>query len=89
MDSEDTREEAIRLRAYELYQARGCEHGHDQEDWLLAQAEILALSGKPEVREPALDLVPQVPAPPAAPPAPFGMSEGEAEASPSGISPAA
>jgi Protein of unknown function (DUF2934) len=33
-------EEQIRTRAYELYEARGCEEGHDQEDWLEAEAEI-------------------------------------------------
>ena len=32
----------IRLRAYELFEARGYEHGHDREDWLQAEAEILA-----------------------------------------------
>jgi hypothetical protein len=34
-------EEYIRLRAYELFLQRGCEHGHDTEDWLKAEAEIL------------------------------------------------
>ena len=33
-------EEQIRTRAYELYEARGHEDGHDQEDWLEAEAEI-------------------------------------------------
>jgi hypothetical protein len=33
-------EEQIRTRAYELYEARGCEDGHDQEDWIEAEAEI-------------------------------------------------
>jgi hypothetical protein len=32
--------ERIRDRAYELYEARGREDGHDQEDWLEAEAEI-------------------------------------------------
>ena len=32
--------ERIRTRAYELYEARGCEDGHDQEDWIEAEAEI-------------------------------------------------
>jgi Protein of unknown function (DUF2934) len=35
-------EEEIRLRAYELYQERGGEHGFDQEDWRRAEAEILS-----------------------------------------------
>jgi len=33
-------EHQIRLRAYELYQARGCEDGHEVEDWLRAEGEI-------------------------------------------------
>ena len=32
---------AIARRAYELFEARGREHGHDQEDWLRAEAELL------------------------------------------------
>jgi hypothetical protein len=32
----------IRRRAYELYEARGQEGGHDVEDWLQAEAEIIA-----------------------------------------------
>ena len=34
-------EELIRVRAYRLYEERGCEHGHDLEDWLQAEAEIV------------------------------------------------
>jgi len=33
-------EEEIRRRAYELYEARGCEDGRDVQDWLEAEAEI-------------------------------------------------
>lgn len=36
-------QDAIRSRAYELYEKRGCEHGHDERDWLLAEQEILKL----------------------------------------------
>ena len=32
---------AVARRAYELFEARGCEHGHDWEDWLQAEAELL------------------------------------------------
>ncbi len=32
----------ISRRAYELFEARGREHCHDREDWLQAEAEILA-----------------------------------------------
>jgi len=32
--------EKIRQRAYELYELRGRENGHDMDDWLLAEAEV-------------------------------------------------
>jgi hypothetical protein len=35
-------EERIRRRAYELYVLRGGEHGHDIDDWLQAEAELMA-----------------------------------------------
>ena len=33
-------EELIEKRAYELYQERGMEDGHDMEDWLRAEEEV-------------------------------------------------
>jgi hypothetical protein len=33
-------EHQIRLRSYELYEARGREDGHELEDWLRAEEEI-------------------------------------------------
>jgi len=33
-------EEAIRLRAYQLFEQRGRTHGHDVEDWFRAAAEV-------------------------------------------------
>jgi len=33
---------AIAHRAHELFEARGREHGHDLEDWLQAESELLA-----------------------------------------------
>ena len=33
-------EEAIRRRAYELYEERGREDGYDVDDWLRAEAEV-------------------------------------------------
>ena len=30
----------IARRAYNLYVARGCEHGHDVEDWFRAEREL-------------------------------------------------
>jgi hypothetical protein len=38
-------EDQIRCRAYEIYEARGREAGHDLEDWLLAESEV---KGTPE-----------------------------------------
>ena len=32
----------IRQRAYELYEARGCTPGHEHDDWLTAEREVLA-----------------------------------------------
>lgn len=33
-------QQKIRERAYELYEQRGREHGHDGDDWLRAESEI-------------------------------------------------
>lgn len=33
-------EEDIARRAFELYEARGCQNGHDLEDWLQAEQEL-------------------------------------------------
>jgi len=33
--------EVIRLRAYKIYEQRGREHGHDLDDWLIAEAEVV------------------------------------------------
>ena len=54
----------IAHRAFELYCERGCEHGHDIDDWLQAEREDLereinVASGKPE---PAPDSKPALPA---------------------------
>jgi len=38
-------EEQVRTRAFELYEARGREDGHDIEDWLRAEAEITKAPG--------------------------------------------
>ena len=32
---------AMAHRAYEMFETRGCEHGHDLEDWLQAESELL------------------------------------------------
>ena len=33
-------EDDIRARAYEMYEERGGEHGHDIDDWLRAEDEV-------------------------------------------------
>lgn len=38
----DAVREKIRLRAYELYEQRGREDGHDVEDWLQAEGEVIS-----------------------------------------------
>ena len=35
-------ESVIRLRAYELYQQRGCVPGQEEQDWLAAESEVLS-----------------------------------------------
>ena len=35
--------EQIAARAYEIYLERGCQHGHDMDDWLQAEYELLQL----------------------------------------------
>jgi len=35
-------DEDIARRAFELYEARGCQDGHDLEDWLQAEQELEA-----------------------------------------------
>ncbi len=37
--------EQIQRRAYEIYEARGREAGHDLDDWLLAEYELKAEMG--------------------------------------------
>jgi Protein of unknown function (DUF2934) len=38
-------EQRIRERAYEIYVAGGCRDGHADEDWRLAEEEILGITG--------------------------------------------
>ena len=45
MESYVTRDDIAR-RAYELYERRGAEPGHDLDDWLMAEVELLALDSK-------------------------------------------
>ncbi len=41
-ESQPNLEEEIRHRAHELYEERGREDGHDLDDWLRAEAELMA-----------------------------------------------
>ncbi|HEY1552624.1 MAG TPA: DUF2934 domain-containing protein [Kofleriaceae bacterium] len=40
VDADGDRNARVAARAYELFAARGFEHGHDVEDWLAAEAEV-------------------------------------------------
>lgn len=40
MNSPQNLEEQVRQRAYEIYEARGREDGHELEDWLTAEKEV-------------------------------------------------
>jgi hypothetical protein len=57
--SQELTEEYIRLRAYSIYEQRGRQDGHDMEDWLQAEAEILGRTTvtSSEPRAPAPELV--------------------------------
>ena len=44
--SVDGHSEQVRRRAYELYEARGREDGHDMDDWLRAEPEIAQQQSK-------------------------------------------
>ncbi len=39
-------ERQIRRRAYEIYEARGREDGHDLDDWRRAEAELVGTAAK-------------------------------------------
>jgi hypothetical protein len=43
----DLLRDQIRLRAYELYELRGREDGHDVDDWLQAESDIVKPQRKP------------------------------------------
>jgi len=36
-------EEQVRARAYQIYKERGGQHGHDADDWLQAEYELMQL----------------------------------------------
>jgi len=53
-------EDAIREHAHQLFEQRGCEHGHDLDDWLKAEAEIASKKrpGSADKRTTADEVVP-------------------------------
>lgn len=55
-------EDRIRLRAYELYQARGGAPGYELEDWLLAESELK--TGLIQRSQPGSGATPNAPASP-------------------------
>jgi hypothetical protein len=54
---DESRTERIRQRAYELFQARGGDDGHDMDDWLTAEREEATATepGEPVLESDALD----------------------------------
>ncbi len=40
MATDNINQSEIAERAYSYFTARGCEHGHDQEDWTRAETEL-------------------------------------------------
>jgi hypothetical protein len=46
-EASPSRLELIRMTAFALYEARGCEDGHELDDWLRAEAEVDAKSAPP------------------------------------------
>lgn len=51
VNSPELTEDIIRTRAYQLFEQRGCEPGHDLDDWLQAEAELIGKkpSGRAEL----------------------------------------
>jgi hypothetical protein len=43
-------DEQIAARAYEIFVARGGEHGHDAEDWQQAERELMRVAGDMSVQ---------------------------------------
>lgn len=41
----DSIQQLIQARAYELYEERGRQDGHEEEDWLQAEQEVLSKTG--------------------------------------------
>ena len=48
LTEEESLHQLIALRAYEIYEARGCLDGFHEQDWLQAESEIIAEIIQPE-----------------------------------------
>jgi hypothetical protein len=48
----DSRHEDLERRAFELYEQRGGEHGHDWDDWLEAEREIRGAEAQSDRQNP-------------------------------------
>jgi DUF2934 family protein len=51
MGSQELTEEIIRMRAYQLFEQRGCRHGYDMDDWLQAEAEVMGKKPSPSANQ--------------------------------------
>jgi hypothetical protein len=45
---------AVAIRAFALYCERGCQHGHDVEDWLQAERELQERAKSSAARQPTM-----------------------------------
>jgi len=52
-DSKLVPEEVIRSRAYELFEERGREDGHDLDDWLRAETQLIEATAEATAKEAA------------------------------------
>ena len=50
--SQELTEDLIRLRAYQIFEQRGFEHGYDLDDWLQAEAEVIGKKPSSRTVEP-------------------------------------
>ncbi len=49
-------QQKVRQRAYELYELRGREEGHDWDDWLKAESEVIGKAVRNELSQPIVAL---------------------------------
>jgi len=54
LGSPESTEDVIRTRAYQLYEQRGREDGHDLDDWLHAEADMAERKASESVTAPTM-----------------------------------